>query len=295
MANPLITEINKIKVCEKSGRPALHKPLLLLMVLADIYNQNHGNRFVFNDYAGRLVSLLRQFGWMKTKRYQPELPFYHMGSSSFWKLENPEKYLNPSKGPSAPLMLKLKAAASLDSGVYQDLTAHKEQIPEIIRFILNKYWSSTIHGDILNQIGVAMPAEEGPAVRPVKRDPEFMENVLRVYDRSCAICGMSCRFGDDLLGLDAAHVKAIQYGGPDIVRNGLALCKLHHWAFDRGAMGISAEYRVLVSQQLNGVLVDKFFRAFNRQELRRPLKEEYAVDEEFSRWHREEIFRGPVL
>lgn len=45
-------------------------------------------------------------------------------------------------------------------------------------------------------------------------------------------------------------------GGPDRVRNGLALCKLHHHALDRGAIGLTPfgdhRLKVLVSQDLSG-------------------------------------------
>lgn len=36
--------------------------------------------------------------------------------------------------------------------------------------------------------------------------------------------------------------------GSDDVRNGVALCKLHHWAFDTGWFSISDEYRVIVQE-----------------------------------------------
>jgi putative restriction endonuclease len=292
MLDKFLSEIDRIKVCELKGKPALHKPLLLLAVLTDIYNDGHANRFVFNEYEDRLESLLRNFGWMKVKAYNPHLPFYHLKTSPFWKLEQPEEYQEPSGGPSKSRMRAVKAAASLDKNTYDSLIKNKDRIPGIIRFILNKYWPTSIHDDILGQVGFSMPADAGSRA---KRDPKFSEEILRIYERSCAVCGMSCRFDDDLLGLDAAHVQAVQYGGPDIVQNGLALCKLHHWAFDRGAMAIDDGYRVVVSQRLNGVLVERFFRDYNKQGLRKPLKREFEVGERYSKWHRETIFKGPGL
>ena len=39
----------------------------------------------------------------------------------------------------------------------------------------------------------------------------------------------------ETLGIEAAHIKWHQAGGPDTEDNGLALCTLHHKRFDRGA------------------------------------------------------------
>ena len=37
-------------------------------------------------------------------------------------------------------------------------------------------------------------------------------------------------------------------GGPDKLDNGLALCSLHHKLFDRGALGLSHEHEIQVSE-----------------------------------------------
>jgi putative restriction endonuclease len=62
----------------------------------------------------------------------------------------------------------------------------------------------------------------------------FRERVLRAYRDCCAVCRLRHR---ELL--DAAHIIADRdpLGDPR-VSNGLALCKIHHAAFDRSIMGI---------------------------------------------------------
>ena len=93
-----------------------------------------------------------------------------------------------------------------------------------------------------------------------KRDPKFRRTVLTAYERRCAICDFDVRLDDDLLGLDAAHIKWHAAGGPDRVPNGLALCKLHHHALDRGAIGLNPAanlgFTLLVSQELSGTSED---------------------------------------
>jgi putative restriction endonuclease len=62
----------------------------------------------------------------------------------------------------------------------------------------------------------------------------FRHRVLRAYRESCAMCRLH---HPDLL--DAAHILPDTHpGGEPLTSNGLALCKLHHAAFDRNIVGI---------------------------------------------------------
>lgn len=71
--------------------------------------------------------------------------------------------------------------------------------------------------------------------------PVFRARVLRAYEQSCAICRL--RYVDLL---DAAHILSDADGGQPVVPNGLALCKIHHAAYDRGIVGIRSDYVVQV-------------------------------------------------
>lgn len=70
----------------------------------------------------------------------------------------------------------------------------------------------------------------GPAAR------KFGDEVREAYGNRCAFCG--AKFGGipgiPRSGIDAAHILAWSKHDLDIVQNGIALCKLHHWAFDAG-------------------------------------------------------------
>lgn len=62
----------------------------------------------------------------------------------------------------------------------------------------------------------------------------FRERVLTAYRRCCALCRLRHR-----PLLDAAHIIADgKPRGEPVVSNGLALCKLHHAAFDANIIGI---------------------------------------------------------
>ncbi len=62
----------------------------------------------------------------------------------------------------------------------------------------------------------------------------------------------SARHDNASVGLEAAHIKWKQFGGPCEIPNGLALCAIHHKAFDKGSIGLDESMRVLVSEAVNG-------------------------------------------
>lgn len=83
----------------------------------------------------------------------------------------------------------------------------------------------------------------------------FRHQVLRAYRESCAMCRLRHR---DLL--DAAHILPDTHPqGEPITSNGLALCKLHHAAFDRNIVGVRPdsviEIRGDVLEEIDGPML----------------------------------------
>ncbi|WP_309082272.1 HNH endonuclease [Zhihengliuella sp.] len=76
--------------------------------------------------------------------------------------------------------------------------------------------------------------------------PVFRSTVLRAYEDRCAVCNLGHR-----QLLDAAHIvpDSDERGVASVV-NGLALCKIHHAAFDSFIMGISPDYVVHIRPDL---------------------------------------------
>jgi putative restriction endonuclease len=69
--------------------------------------------------------------------------------------------------------------------------------------------------------------------------PLFRAQVLTAYERTCSICRLK---HVDLL--DAAHILSDSDGGQPVVTNGLAMCKIHHAAYDRGILGVRPDFVV---------------------------------------------------
>jgi len=74
----------------------------------------------------------------------------------------------------------------------------------------------------------------------------FRERVIRAYQERCALCSLHHQ---ELL--DAAHITPDRDPeGEPVVSNGVALCKLHHAAFDRLFFAIRPDYLIEVRQSI---------------------------------------------
>ena len=70
----------------------------------------------------------------------------------------------------------------------------------------------------------------------------FRERVLRAYRHQCALCRLR---HSELL--DAAHIMPdAEPEGEPVVRNGIALCRLHHAAFDRFFLAVRPDHIIEV-------------------------------------------------
>jgi putative restriction endonuclease len=86
--------------------------------------------------------------------------------------------------------------------------------------------------------------------------PVFRATVLRAYETRCAVCALR---HSELL--DAAHiVPDREEAGIAAVRNGLALCKIHHAAYDSFVLGIRpdlvVEIRADLLEEIDGPMLE---------------------------------------
>lgn len=102
----------------------------------------------------------------------------------------------------------------------------------------------------------------------------FRERVLAAYQHQCALCRLR---HEELL--DAAHIiPDSSPEGEPVVSNGLALCRLHHSAFDRLFMGIRPDYVIQIRPDLleeeDGPTLRHAIQALHGQRISLPRKTE---------------------
>ena len=76
--------------------------------------------------------------------------------------------------------------------------------------------------------------------------PLFASQVMVAYETHCAVCTLAQR-----PLLDAAHIiPDTQPGGDPVLTNGMALCKIHHAAYDANVLGVRPDYVVEIHWRL---------------------------------------------
>ncbi|WP_211223857.1 HNH endonuclease [Pseudonocardia asaccharolytica] len=97
--------------------------------------------------------------------------------------------------------------------------------------------------------------------------PVFRATVLRAYATRCAVCALR-----HAQLLDAAHIVPDRdEAGIAAVRNGLALCKIHHAAYDSSVLGIRpdlvVEIRADLLEEIDGPMLEHGLKGRHGQRL----------------------------
>jgi putative restriction endonuclease len=188
-------------------------------------------------------------------------------------------------------LLKYEVSGVFIEPIYQERISDKKLLIEITEQILEDNFPESLHDDIIQAVGFDL-SQYSLGRRP--RNPKFRERVMRAYEYRCAVCGFDVRLNDSSVGLEAAHIKWHQAGGPDTENNGFALCVLHHKIFDLGGFTINEEMRVLVSQCLYGRQgFEENFSTFHKQSIICPQDTDYHPKQRYLEWHKREVFKEP--
>lgn len=141
-------------------------------------------------------------------------------------------------------------------------------------------WEERAHQQFVIDPDVArgLVSEESPVEANLRRyivretrhrlhQPVFRATVLRAYGTRCAVCAL--RHAELL---DAAHIVADrEERGIAEARNGLALCKIHHAAYDRSVLGVRpdlvVEIRADLLEEIDGPMLEHGLKRRHGQRL----------------------------
>lgn len=117
-------------------------------------------------------------------------------------------------------------------------------------------------------------------IRARAHQPEFRWRVMTAYTSKCAVCNLKHA---ELL--DAAHIIPDSHErGLPVITNGLALCKIHHAAFDKNLLGISPDYKVSINsallQEVDGPMLKHGIQEMHGRMLALPKKPAEKPDRE---------------
>ncbi len=122
------------------------------------------------------------------------------------------------------------------------------------------------------------------------RDLALRIELLPLYDHRCSLCDLRLRYRNQLEA-EAAHVVPVRAAGVDDVRNPLALCRTHHWAFDAGLWTIDAAGRAKVVTTPDSDEVDlAALRELAGTALRLPTESAVRPHPDALAWHRSKVY-----
>jgi len=248
-----------------------HKPFLLLAVL-DRFAEGEidTNRIPLDPALGDLFSDYWRTVMPLDHHPTIALPFYHLTSEGFWHLVpapgHEDVVESGRRLRSVRLLHDHTDGARLDDALFDFL--HEEDGREALRrTLIESYFSEDVQDalyeqgrvhekayrysrNLLDAVRSDMKTDVEEPEEPV-RDQGFRRAVVEAYNHRCAISGMRILTADGLTAIDAAHIIPWSESHNDDPRNGLALSKLCHWAFEKGLIAISADYVIELSPELN--------------------------------------------
>lgn len=124
----------------------------------------------------------------------------------------------------------------------------------------------TVHDSRIENIPDLVRREVVATIKRKYRQHDFRNRVLTAYSHRCAMCGVQLKL------VEAAHILPVAHEtSNDDTTNGVALCTLHHKAFDNNLVSFNKEYEVEISsKQVNKMAESNFVEGLS--DFRRNLR-----------------------
>ncbi|MGK5112019.1 phosphorothioated DNA-binding restriction endonuclease [Geodermatophilus sp. CPCC 205506] len=295
-AQQALERLSSLRQHQQDGRRSPHKPLLALLALGRLAATGTSS-LPWSDAEEKLADLIEQFGpTSKTGRAQSAAyPFTRLRSDGVWTLDRDVPMDNV--GP-----LREGVTGRLEASLEAALRDRPALLDEAARGLVESHFPSTVAPDVLVAVGLdpdlltgGVAKDDGAGREERRRSRVWPAAVLEAWDRQCAFCGFDGQAGGVPVGLEAAHIRWVNLGGPDELDNGLALCSLHHKLFDRGVLGLDDDLTLVVSRRFSartphGRAVYDLHGHRLRPRPGTPLPAQQHL-----LWHREQVFHGTPL
>ena len=295
----LLDAIDKLNIWKRGNKRAPHKPLLLLYALAEQVRDPNA-KFEFSRIEEDIDQLLNDFyKSFPGRRHHVNDPFWRLRGDGIWEVKYDGVIRETSSGGAYVTDLrKCNAEGSFSKEVVQEIKNNPDVVRQAAQKLLDEHFPESLHQDILETLGLDYKTvfAKKHISRKTKRDSKFRQNVLHAYDYSCAVCGFNLRMKTLPVGLEAAHIKWHQYGGPDTENNGLTLCATHHKLLDSGVLTLSEDYRIVLSDSIyDPDPENSFIKEHQKREIRLPRNRNHFPSINYIRWHRKEVFKEPAI
>jgi putative restriction endonuclease len=288
---------------------APHKPFLLLSVIDHIAQGQITGPFItpsqdlvdtFNAYWSAIMPM--------GSRGNMAMPFPRLQRDGVWELlPNPgyERSITNENFDSIARLREVCAGAEMDPGLFA-LLGNPETRERVRVILIRTYFDPSVHEKLLVQAQLNQASHEYckrllsepfgeykavPPADPKIRDQGFRKAIVALYDHRCAMCGIRMLTPEGHTIVEAAHIVPWKESRDDRPGNGMALCRLCHWSFDKGLLGVGKKYEVLVSSLVrkDSNLPGHILSFSDRQILRPEEERHWPLPDNIGK-HRKEIF-----
>ena len=305
-------QIQKLRVSvSRGGGKAPYQPLLLLSLI-EMIEQGLTLKNEFPLSPELIAIFIKYRTKLSSTYYQADIaqPFYHMSKKhdSFWHLTSKpghEEVL--ASGGLLNTLNKLRdniLYGYFDEELF-DLLIHPISRNSLISKLLNTWFPDKI--DQIRKLlqihefeqlqfklkekgGAIYTTEQVDDLEHTVRDAAFRKNLVSLYDHRCAFCHLRIVSFNSQNIVDGAHIKPFSKFRDNRYTNGLALCKNHHWAFDRGWFGIDKQYRITIPHDRlmeESAIGSRSMRDFNGETIVLPEQQDFYPSQEALTWHRQ--------
>ena len=307
-----VQKMKRLRVDRAHG-VAPHKPLLMLAVIELIERgQIQENKIYLSPDLAE--TFMRYWSQVTDRKPNIALPFFHLKSDGFWHLHpnaGYEKVLDVADRITAISRLReVIAYVSLDDDLFVLLTdaSNREIIRQTLIYVYLLEFKDGIEGliaegkqiteyeqslisEVEQPFSLQKPTAPIPEESPI-RSAGFRQAIMGLYNYTCAVCRLRIVTMDGESATDAAHIIPFRISKNDDVRNGISLCKLHHWSFDKGLISLSTTYQVLVSPLMSDQrLTEWMLTELQDKSILLPERIQLYPAQNALDWHREEVLR----
>lgn len=286
---------------------ANHKPILILTVI-DLITRGiiTSNRITVSD---ELINTFDKY-WdaigTKTRKGGLHYPFYHLQNEGFWHIIFKSDYDNLR--PTTINKLKISVDyAYLDDELFNLLQNQISREELVESLILAWFADNTTEIEKVTQINQHLQdlsseldisdttnydAQSKESLKTsLIRNAFFRKAVLHTYEYKCAFCGLKVTKSSKYHIVDGAHIKPFGEFRDSRIKNGISLCKNHHWAFDRGLFTVDDKYKIVRSKKFEEESPNaQSIKSFHGKILYLPRLEKFYPELEAFEWHRQNKF-----
>lgn len=300
-----LKKFTKLRTGVSHGHVRPHKPVMLLAILLLIENRKITSNRI--DYSPQLLELFKRFfDIVRTEQdaLSPLLPFFYLRGDNFFHHKPFKDEENSYKSFSDPGSVKKFTGIVEYAYLDEELWAYLQDQPALNTLrdgLIQSYFPSykaqieSIVKEEKEISGYETVLKGEPdkikETQSVYRSTAFARIIREIYDYRCAACGLRLNM-NGLVIIDAAHLIPFSESQDDDPRNGIALCKNHHWAMDKFLIVPGTDRLWHVSPELDDRIEGcKEIISLNKRKILLPHDQKYYPKKESLNWRHIRILR----